>query len=216
MGSYLHQTLKVDEVWFLLSVNPKKDPNQYAPAVHRMEMGRLMARHYPDTPFVMSDIQDRLDTHITWKVLRELKNRFPDYAFIWTMGADNLCGRNPDGTDNRSSFDKWEHYEDIIENFPIAVFNRPPYTETARSGSIARTYAHLMVDDPHLLSAGKPGWCFLDNPPIDMSSSDLKTRLRRGETTFEGPFQDIADYARAHGLYGIPALSPNCHLSPHR
>ncbi|MCD8525989.1 MAG: nicotinate (nicotinamide) nucleotide adenylyltransferase [Alphaproteobacteria bacterium] len=197
MGDYIFRSLGVDEVWFLFSENWQKDVSKLAPTEHRMKMGEILAGHYPDSPFVMSDIQDKLKTHITYKVLSELKDKFPNHQFVWVMGADNLA-----------TFHTWEHFEDIIENYPVAVVDRPPYTKNAQNSYTALTYAHLKKDDaPDIIKSGK-GWCFLDNPRINMSSSDLLIRLRNGETKFEGPFQDVADYIIQNRLYGIAVNKP--------
>lgn len=192
MAKYLKEALGVDEVWFLYSVNWQKDAANYASLEQRMEWGRMIARHYPDMPFVMSDIENELGTHITYEVLTELTTRFPDTRFVWTMGADNLA-----------SFHTWRNFEYIIENHPIAIVDRPPYTEDARKSFTALSYAHLQADDPRALAETGTGWIFLNNPLIDMSSSNLLSRLRAGERVFEEEFQDVADDIRAKKLYGV-------------
>ncbi|MFA7276713.1 MAG: nicotinate (nicotinamide) nucleotide adenylyltransferase [Pseudobdellovibrionaceae bacterium] len=191
MAKYIYKTLSVDEVWFLFSTNWQKNPTLYAPVQERMAMGKLLAAHYPEMPFVMSNIQDEMGTHITYEVLTELQKRFPDHRFIWTMGADNLA-----------SFHTWEHAEDIIMNFPVAVVDRPPYTEKALTSPMAMTYDFLKAASPKSLAREGRGWYFLDNPRIDMSSSGLLTAIRQGITQFDGPFQDVARYILQHGLYG--------------
>lgn len=194
MARYIHAALAVDEVWFLFSQNWQKDASAYAPLADRMEMGRLLARHYGDEPFVMSDIQDKLGTHKTYEVLTALKKEYSDDRFVWVMGADNLA-----------SFHTWEHADDILQHFAVAVVDRPPYTEKALTSPSALKFGTLRVDDPKKLGEGPSGWCFLDNPKIDMSSSALLARLRQGEETFDGPFQEIADYIRRRGLYNLNA-----------
>lgn len=192
MAKHIYEALAVDEVWFLFSENWQKEASQYASAQDRMEMGRILAQSYPDMPFVMSGIQDELNTHITYEVLKELEARFPDNHFIWVMGADNLA-----------SFHTWEYAEDIIQNFPIAVVDRAPYTQDALSGPTALKFQFLKAANPKDLATMNKGWCFLENPRIDISSSNLLTRLRNGETEFDGPFQSVVDYIRQQKLYGI-------------
>lgn len=192
MAQYIHDTLHVDEVWFLFSENWQKDTLSYASAEHRMAMGTILSKHYPDKPFVMSGIQDELGTHKTYEVLTELSKRFPDDRFIWVMGADNLA-----------SFHTWEQYEEIITHFPIAVVDRPPYTNKALNSETARAFTALKKENPATLKNEKAGWAFLDNPKIDMSSSALLKELYAGRTQFNGPFQDVADYIRENKLYGL-------------
>lgn len=192
MAKYIYQSLGVDEVWFLFSENWQKDPTKYESAKHRMAMGNILAQQYPNMPFVMSGIQNELGTHITYDVLTELEKRFSDHQFIWVMGADNL-----------KSFESWEHSDRLIQNFVITVVDRPSYTQEALQSPTAIKYDFLRVASPQELTGRKNGWCFLNNPLIDMSSSDLLPRLKKGQTHFDGPFQDVADYIRKNKLYGI-------------
>lgn len=196
MAKHLYEKLEIDEVWFLFSENCQKDKDKYAATKHRLAMGEIMAAHYPAMPFVMSGIQDQIGTHITYKVLSELEQRFPEHDFIWVMGADNLA-----------TFHSWEHFEDIIENYPIAVVNRPSYTDKAKNSVTALSYPHLKLTDPKDLAGAKQGWCFLDTPKISLSSSNLLKQLRAGKRSFDPPFQDIVDYIVEHELYGIKTAS---------
>ncbi len=191
MARYIYETLGVDEVWLLFSTNWQKDSNQYASVEHRMAMGRILVEQYPDIPFVLSDIQDKLGTHITHEVLTMLTEKNPDTRFVWTMGADNL-----------ESFHTWENFEKIIENFPIAVVDRPPYTEKAQQSYAALAYAYLQKSSPEDLVRNKNGWCFLDNPQIDISSSDLRIQFQKSQFQFERRFQKVANYIVEQGLYG--------------
>jgi nicotinate-nucleotide adenylyltransferase len=197
MASYVHQVLGVDEVWFAFSLNPQKDAASYAPLHHLMEMGHILAKHYPDKPFVMSDIEYQLGTHKTCEVLSGIKARYPNHKFIWTMGADNL-----------ETFHTWENYEQIIENVPLAILDRPGYTDKARNSVTAQAYQHLNITDAKDLVTAEKGWCFLNNPPMDMASSNFLTRLQAGERQFGGTIQDVVDYIVMHGLYGTGQPQP--------
>ena len=196
MAQYIYETLEVDEVWFLFSKNWQKDSSKYVSTEHRMEMGRILGKHYPDMPFVMSNIEEELGTHITSDVLDGLKRKFPEDRFIWTMGADNL-----------ESFHTWDRFEHIIENFSIAVVDRPSYTEGANASFTAHSYAHLKVEDVKSLGNGNVGWSLLDNPRVDISSSSLLAQLFNGTTKFDTRFQDVADYIKEHNLYEIHGAS---------
>ena len=65
------------------------------------------------------------------------------------------------------------------------------------------TYPHLRSTEPEDIAQMDTGWCFLDNPRIDVSSSNILTQIRSGNTDFKGAFQDVADYIQSHQLYGI-------------
>jgi nicotinate-nucleotide adenylyltransferase len=198
-GMYLHDALGVDEVCLLMSENPFKDPAVYAPLPHRVAMGQLMARHYPDVPFTMSDIEQRKGVHETYLVLKLLQEENPDTRFIWTMGSDCLA-----------DFHRWDHADKFIDEFAIAVVNRAGYREAAEASATAINHAARRIENPLDLAKGATGWCFLENSPgLDVSSSALMVDLRNGVRNFgERPFQDVADYIIFNRLYGIGAQIP--------
>ena len=192
MASYIHESLKCDEVWLLFSVNRLKDPAKYASIDHRLAMGKIMQQEFSDAPIVLSDIEEQLGTHVTYDVLTKLKDKFPDHKFIWVMGADNL-----------ENFHKWEHWENILNEFPVAVVDRPPYTGSAESSIAAKTHAHLQYDSADKLLESGHGWHYLKGPLYSLSSSNLLEQMREGRTEFDGAFQKVADYILEHNLYGI-------------
>lgn len=207
MAKHVHAALGADEVWLLFSQNPHKDPARYAPLPHRIAMAKLLQADYPGVPLVFSDIEEELKTHITADVLAALSARYPDHNFTWVMGADNLIG-----------FHTWERYEDIIQNFAVAVVDRPPYTEQAKASFTALTYAHLQAADAQDIAQQGKGWAFFDNPGLKpgvaMASSQLLAEMRAGRRDFDGPFQRVADYIVEHGLLGIGAIQANAQPAP--
>lgn len=198
-GKSACKELGADEVWLLFSINTFKDPSAYEDPEHLLAMGELLKTHYDDVPFVLSTIQHELKTHITYEVLEELSRRNPDTEFIWVMGADNLI-----------KFHTWEHFEDIIEHYQLAVINRNGYNDEARSSYTALSYPHLKRSGLQELQEEKTGFCFFEMPPVDMSSSNLLERLRAGQRQFDGAFQDVADYIVEHGLYGVNVSENDC------
>lgn len=184
----------------MFSINRLKDPSIYAPIKHRMAMGDIMTRHYPDTPAIMTDIEEQVGTNQTWFVLDELRKRYPDYKFIWVMGADNLAG-----------FHEWIKGDEIFRDFSVAIINRPGHDDAAMNSAILQKYAHLQRETPEDFKAGKPNWIFLHDPQVAdaaQSSSALLKDLRAGKTDFKGYFNDVAAYIRKHNLYGISGSAP--------
>lgn len=194
LGCHLHAVMQVDEVWMMLSENPFKDPLVYASIGHRMAMGALMARHYPDVPFIMSDVETRCGTHQTYHVLSQLRAENPDTHFIWVMGADSL-----------THFHKWEEAEKFIAEFPIAVLDRPGYKQAALASPAAQSHIGELIIDPKDLLSRNSGWCFIDNnKQMALSSTALLTQIREGVRDFgDRPFQEVVDYIYLNGLYGV-------------
>jgi len=190
MAKYIYDNLKVDELWFSFSENRLKDASQYAPIKHRLAMGEIMAKNYPEYNFKMRNIENCIGTNITYDVLEYLRDENPDCEFIWVMGADNLA-----------ILEKWKKYDEMMHQFPIVVVDRPNYTEQALNSFAARSYAHLKCKPEELAEQGC-GWCFLDNPKIDMSSSEIVGNLKAGRAEFKGKMREVGEYIYEHGLYG--------------
>ena len=184
MAKYITQTLPVDEVWFLFSHNIDKDPAIYAPLEHRMAMGDILKADYKDDPFIMSDAEYKTGTHLTADVLPKIEEMYPNHKFIWAMGADNL-----------THFHLWEGYEKIIEQYPILIFNRAG-AEQKRYPAF-EDYDRYMCSNVREIIHRKNGVHFLDNPYINLSSTEIRNALIRGEE-ISSP---LADYIQTHKLY---------------
>lgn len=198
MAQYIYKTLGVDEVWFLFSLNWQKNTQAYESSHHRVRMGQILRdTHYPNLPFIMSDIQDKLGTHMTWLVLEALRKEQPDKKFIWVMGADSLI-----------NFHTWENYERIIENYPIAILDRPGSTDKAKNSYTALSYQHLQTSKAIDLCDAQAGWHFLDNPQIDLSSTALLEKLNTGNQDFDPRFKCVADYIIENKLLYLKDHSP--------
>lgn len=195
MAAYLHNTLQADETWMLFSQSVDKDPATYMSLEHRINMGKIMARHYSE-PIILSDEEARIAQKIgrneTFYILEELKVRYPDNKFIFAMGADTF-----------SNFHKWKERDDIIKSTIIAVVDRPGYTDSALTSPTAQAFSEQKIDITHpaSLSFFENGWCFLNSPKIEVSSSEIQKKLVTGNFDFDDKFSEVAAYIRANNLY---------------
>ena len=190
VARYIYQALAVDEVWFVFSQNWQKATKLYASLHHRMAMGRLLAQKDSDMPFIMSDIEQRYNTYFTYDVLEKLTVETPQNRYVYIIGADNF-----------STFHTWANADKLIKRFPLAVVRRPSYNHKALQSPTAVSCAAIRAASPKRLLRRGYGWCLLDNPMIDMASSQFLADLAAGQTIFNGDIQIIADYILHHGLY---------------
>lgn len=195
MAAYIHNTLAVDETWMLFSQNVDKDPSAYVSLEHRMNMASIMAKHYKE-PIVLSDMEAKIakekGRNDTFYILEGLREHFPDYKFVFVMGADTF-----------SRFHTWKERDDILNSTVIAVVDRPGYTEQALNSPTAKQFAEQIIDltHPENLQNANSGWCFLNNPQIDASSTSILEKFATGKTDFDGPFAEVAEYIYEHSLY---------------
>ncbi len=196
---YAYRFLDLDEVWMMVTPgNPLKDPATYAPLEDRMELCEMLAEDHDWLK--PTDIEKDFYTTQTIDTLAEMKRRFPDAEFVWIMGADNL-----------THFHEWHRWQEIIDNYAIAIFARPGDGEHALQSPAAKYAAHLQVHDPDELKGKRNGWCFIDTPGFEISSSKIVEDLKAGKRNIRDLFRKIEDRIIEKGLYGTrqtPAPKP--------
>lgn len=143
--------LRLDYVWWLVSPqNPLKPVKGMAPYAERMESAKRMTNG--QRKIKLSDFEQLHKLNYTYATLRELRRRFPRIKFVWLMGADNLAG-----------FHRWQHWREIIQHTPVAIFDRAPFSHTAlrkKAASALRPKRLGTSEAPTL--ASKPGkWLYI-------------------------------------------------------
>lgn len=145
--------LGLDYVWWLVSPgNPLKP--EPAPLELRVARARLVAR---DRRILVTDLESRLHTRFTVDTIAALKRRFPQLAFTWLMGSDNLV-----------QFSRWRRWQRIAALVPIAVVRRPGSVLAPLNAPLARRLGVARRLGP------APSLIVLDGPRSRESSSELR------------------------------------------
>jgi nicotinate (nicotinamide) nucleotide adenylyltransferase len=190
------EALGCDRMRLLFSENPLKDPNEYAPLLHRIRMAELRLSFHPEYDFELADEEDRLGTHITYEVLTALKRENPGDQFVWIMGDDNFI-----------KFEHWHYQNELLEHFPIIVVPREcKPEELAKKREFEATYAHLRRNSVEE-AVEKGGWFMLDVPIIPGSSTEFKADMKAGVQFSHPADQALSNYAHNERLYGLQPLS---------
>ena len=144
----------LDEVWFMISPQNPFKVNQQLLADHlRLELVRKAIAD--NSHFKASDYEFQLPKpSYTWDTLQRLSADFPTYEFVLLIGGDNW-----------QAFDKWYHAEDILANYRVAVYPR-------KSDETVEKCNTLPPDNVTLL----------DIPLINISSTDIRLRIKNGHT----------------------------------
>ena len=154
--------LQLDQVWWLVSPqNPLKTSSSMLPFKEREASAQMIARH----PRIrVSDIENQLGTSYTIDTLALLHRRWPDYRFVWLMGADNL-----------KQLPRWRRWREIARTIPIAVFNRDGEGHRALAGAAATAFANSRKQrSVHLPLTKAPAWCFLFSRQHGASSTSIR------------------------------------------
>ena len=139
---HLHITLHAlnklhfDEVWWLVSPqNPLKSTADMAEYDKRFASALQVAGNHRRVRVL--DIETRFRTRFTYQTITLIKAHFPGTYFVWMMGADNLA-----------QFHRWQHWQDLLREIPVVVFDRSPYSHTSlRSKAMLRARKNLLKDN---------------------------------------------------------------------
>jgi nicotinate-nucleotide adenylyltransferase len=161
--------LDLDEVWWLVSPqNPLKPVQGMASFKERMASAEATANH----PRIrVTDIEQRLGTRYTADTLRKLVTRFPSYRFVWLMGADNLA-----------QIASWRDWTRIFHLTPIAVFDRPTYTNKALTSLAARRFRRSRRREAALKTLAAtpaPAWVFVHHRLNPISATAIRAERAR-------------------------------------
>ncbi|WP_119299490.1 nicotinate-nucleotide adenylyltransferase [Dongia deserti] len=161
--------LDLDEVWWVVSPqNPLKPEKGMASFAERMASARAMAHH----PRIrVTDIETKLGTRYTADTLRKLVTRFPSYRFVWLMGADNLA-----------QIASWADWTRIFHLTPIAVFDRPSYTNKALTSLAARRFRRSRRREAALKTLAAtpaPAWVFVHHRLNPISATAIRAERAR-------------------------------------
>jgi nicotinate-nucleotide adenylyltransferase len=156
--------LRLHQVWWLVSPqNPLKDPNQNTPYAERLATASAVEAH---PRIEVSDLEQRWGCRYTIETVCHMRERFPAHRFVWLMGADNFA-----------QLHHWEDWTGIMQQMPIAVFNRPEYLLAARASRAAERFARARVRarSAALLPAlAAPAWSLIEIPLNPLSSTALR------------------------------------------
>ena len=155
----------LDRVWWLVSPGNPLKPVGPAPLERRIAVAHQVMQH---PQVVISDIEARIGTRYTAETLAALAKLYPGVRFVWLMGADNLAG-----------FHRWDRWRDIMNSTPVGVLARPCDRISARTSKAAIQYRHAQIRGRNSLLLGKysaPGWCFVNLPMVNISSSEIRAR----------------------------------------
>ncbi len=178
MAGMLADALSLDRVLFMPTfVPPHKIRTGMAPASDRLNMCRLAAAD--DARFVVSDMEiQRGGASFTVDTLTQLCAQHPDDEWFLFVGADMFM-----------SFGTWYRFADILKLATVCTVPRDDV-----SAKTLQEYADTLTE------AG--GRCFVAQTPVgDISSTEIRARIAKGEELCGLVPDMVAAYIREKGLY---------------
>lgn len=171
--------LRLDRVLFApAGAPPHKRDAALSSGAHRAAM--VLAAIEGNAAFALSRVDlERPGPHYTVDMLALLRQQAPEVAaWYFLMGEDSL-----------HDLPTWHEPEGILAQAELAVM--PRHGDRAAVPDVLAALPALQ---------GRLTW--LDVPPIDVSATALRRRVRRGLPLRYLVPPSVAAYVRAHGLYG--------------
>jgi nicotinate-nucleotide adenylyltransferase len=156
--------LRLDRVWWLVTPgNPLKENGGLHALDERAEAARAMAH---DPRIDVTCLESVIGTRYTVDTITYLRRRVAGLRLVWIMGADNLA-----------QFHRWQDWQRIASEVPIAVIDRPPQSFRALAAPAAQALSRYRLPENEagtLADRRAPAWVFLTGMKLDLSSTGLR------------------------------------------
>lgn len=174
LANWVRNKLFLNRIIFIpAAVPPHKQNVKLTDSEHRYRMVQIAIENYPD--FEISDVELKRDgisyTIDTIFYFEKIFNLSKDNLFL-IIGADSLL-----------DFPNWKEPEKIIENCQVVVLQRPE--------------VNLKNANPKY----KRQAIILHSPLIDISATDIRRKVREGESIAQIVPPAVAQYIYEHNLY---------------
>lgn len=167
------EAAKLDEIWFIPTLSPPHKPQPGADSSHRRHMLELAIEG--NSAFRVEDIELlREGTSYTIDTVIGLQEQYPEIMFYWIVGSDMV-----------KDLPNWRRVEELAERLSFIGLERPdqPSDDSVLPSFIRR----------RLLRASMP--------PIGLTSSDIRSRLKDGRSVRYMLPESVLDVIRKEGLY---------------
>ena len=178
------ERIGLDRVIVLPSNQPPHKPVRHLlEAVHRVEMVRIAIEGEP--LFELSDFDvTRHGPTYTIDTIAHFRNQFgSEVELCWIIGADSLA-----------ELATWHRVEELVDTCRIVTAVRPGCTNVDW-----QPLATLLTDE----QIARLRADIVPTPMIDISSTNLRERVRRGQSIRYLVPDAVRQYINQHGLYRI-------------
>lgn len=182
MAEHVFQRMELESIVFIPAyVPPHKLGQDFAPAQDRYAMTELAVADNPH--FTVSDMElKRTGVSYTIDTIRQLHAQYEDRELNFIIGADSVA-----------QLHTWHNIEEMLELTRFVAVWRPGY-----EGAMEEMVRHLGEQ-------AKERVLLLDTPVYDISSTEIRTRIRQGLGLAGLVPPAVERYIYEHGLYGCVA-----------
>jgi len=182
------QALHLDKI---LMVPASLPPHKEVPDVNFDTRLHMIQIAIQDRPLLeVSDIEKHIQPSYTLKTLQALKAQTQATLYL-LMGHDTFLG-----------LPTWYEWQRLLSYCHIVVMSRPGNTQ-ALSPLLTHFLKMHQADTLSRLDTAESGCIyFITLPPIAISSTEVRTKLRQGEAISGFCPEGVIDFIKANHLYG--------------
>lgn len=174
MAKAAYDEFLLDKVMFVTGGNPPHKITQ-TDAKIRNHMIKLAIRGYKE--FEICEYEINKDGYsYTSDTLRYLNEKYPDDRFYFIIGGDSL-----------DAFFSWHEPKEILKRCTLLVCPRNGYPKEKD----VEKFNEENMSDVRILHA----------PEAEISSSDIRKKVQKGENVFEYLDKNVYEYIKRNGLY---------------
>jgi nicotinate-nucleotide adenylyltransferase len=155
--------LKLDTVWWLISLGNPLKPNPPPPVAARLRMAADITRN--DLHIIPTDLEERLGTRYTIDTVCALQRQFPETDFVWICGSDIA-----------SEIHRWKNWQTLIKAIPFICVARGASAVRGNTIRMMQSEYQHVLSQPTYADLSQARWYWVMTGARHTASS---TALRR-------------------------------------
>lgn len=180
LGEYAYQEFQLDEVWFMPNGNPPHKSNDTieSQTKNRVEMVRRAIAGKEYFSLQLYETKNK-EVNYSYKTMEHFKRAYPEYTFYFIIGADSLF-----------SIEKWVHPEILLRDcIVLAAYRDDTGTD------------EMLSQIQYLNDKYGADIRLLNTPNVDISSSDIRERIKDGLSICKMVPEAVFDYIEQNQLF---------------
>lgn len=161
LGEYAYKEFHLDQIWFMPNGNPphKSSDTIESQTKNRVEMVRRAISGTEYFVLQLYEVENKA-VHYSYKTMEYFKQIYPEHEFYFIIGADSLF-----------SIEKWVHPEILLKDcVMLAAYRDEKGTE------------EMLAQIQYLNQKYHADIRLLNTPNVDISSSEIREKLKEGQS----------------------------------
>lgn len=193
----VQKRFELETVLFIPSyIPPHKQSSEVASPVHRQKMVELALRSH--SRFVPSSIEiEAKGRSYSIFTLRKIKKIYIDALIFFILGVDSFL-----------EIDTWKNYEQVLKQCFFIVMSRSGYHLNEAKHILKKKFGEKVIWLPESGVVQEEMLCsykifFLPIDALDIASTEIRKRIKRGDSIKGLVSDDVESYIRENNLYQI-------------